>query len=61
VESAQDDVTEAWWEHLGSSKEFKKKIIERMGRTFYRRVFQPAIRHAWGEGEKIRADPRLIA
>jgi len=30
-------------------EEFEEKIIGRMGRTFYRRVFQRAIRHAWDE------------
>src|SRR5207237_10770583 len=45
----QDDVTEAWWEHLGSEQEFEHKIVERMGKTFYRRIFQPAIRRAWDE------------
>ncbi|MDQ3815975.1 MAG: hypothetical protein M3347_18860 [Armatimonadota bacterium] len=53
----QDDVSEAWWEHLGSDKEFDDKIIHRMGEHFYRHVFQPAIREAWDEGkdyEEIR-------
>jgi hypothetical protein len=43
----QDEVDEPWWEHLGSSEEFEKKIIERMGREFYAEVFQPAIQQAW--------------
>jgi hypothetical protein len=43
-------VTGAWWKHLGSSAEYDKKIIERMGKTFYKRLFQPAIRRAWREG-----------
>jgi hypothetical protein len=42
-----DDVSEPWWEHLGSDEEFKEKIVERMGQPFYRDVFQPAIQHAW--------------
>jgi hypothetical protein len=48
----QGDVSEAWWKHLGSSQEFETKIIERMGKTFYRRTFQPAIRRAWREGKR---------
>src|SRR5262245_42461910 len=43
----QDELDEPWWEHLGSSEEFEKKIIERMGRDFYTEVFQPAIQQAW--------------
>jgi hypothetical protein len=46
----QDEVDEPWWEHLGSSEEFEKKIIERMGPGFYAEVFQPAIQHAWDAG-----------
>jgi hypothetical protein len=37
---------------LGSSQKFSQKIVERMGKTFYRRVFQPALRRAWREGKK---------
>ena len=51
----QEEVDEPWWEHLGSGKEFEEKIIERMGKTFYRRVFQPALRRAWREGQKYEA------
>ncbi len=47
----QDDVDEPWWEHLGSSEEFEKKIIERMDRDFYTQVFQPAIQQAWDAGQ----------
>jgi hypothetical protein len=53
----QDEVSEPWWEHLGSSAEFERKIIRRMGETFYREVFQPAIEQAWDAGksyEEIR-------
>jgi hypothetical protein len=46
------DVSEEWWRHLGSSQKFSQKIVERMGKTFYRRVFQPALRRAWREGKK---------
>jgi hypothetical protein len=45
-----DEITEGWWEHLGSSEEFENKIIERMGKTFYKRVFQPSIKRAWDAG-----------
>ena len=48
----RDDLSEAWWQHLGSSHEFTTKVVERMGTTFYRRVFQPALRRAWREGKK---------
>ena len=48
----REDVGEAWWEHLGSAEEFTKKIVQRMGKTFYQRVFQPALRRAWREGKK---------
>ena len=47
----QEDVSTPWWEHLGSSDEFDEKIIERMGRPFYREVFQPAIKDAWDAGK----------
>jgi hypothetical protein len=33
-------VDEPWWEHLGSGEEFEQKIIERMGRDFYAKIFQ---------------------
>jgi hypothetical protein len=48
----QDEVDEPWWEHLGSSEEFEKKIVDRMGRDFYTQVFQPAIQHAWDAGRQ---------
>jgi hypothetical protein len=51
----QDDVSEEWSRHLGSAPEFTAKIVERMGKTFYRRVFQPALRRAWREGQKYEA------
>ena len=47
----EDQVDEPWWEHLGSGAEFERKIIERMGRAFYRQVFQPAIKQAWDAGK----------
>jgi len=48
----QDEVDEPWWEHLGSSDEFERKIIERMGRDFYVEVFQPAVQQAWDAGQR---------
>jgi hypothetical protein len=56
-----EDFDEPWWEHLGSKEEFEQKIIERMGKTFYIKVFQPAIRRAWKEKkryEEIRDELR---
>jgi hypothetical protein len=47
----EDQTDEPWWEHLGSGEEFERKIIERMGREFYRQVFQPAIQQAWDAGQ----------
>ncbi len=52
-----DDVLEQWWEHLGSDDEFEQKIIKRMGQTFYRDVFQPAVQRAW-HAEKSYEDIR---
>ena len=45
------NTAEPWWHHLGSDKEFRSKIVQRMGDDFYRTVFQPAIRQAWAEGK----------
>lgn len=49
------------WRTLGDEPQtdelFGKEIVERMGRTFYRRVFAPAIRRARKDGksyEEIR-------
>lgn len=47
----RDEATEEWWKHLGSGPEFERKIIERMGPTFYAQVFQPAVRQAWEAGK----------
>ena len=52
-----DDVSEPWWEHLGSDDEFNEKIIGRMGKTFYHDVFQPAVQRAW-DAEKSYEDSR---
>jgi hypothetical protein len=41
-----EDRTEAWWEHLGLAREFEQKIVGRMGKSFYRGVFRPAVRRA---------------
>jgi hypothetical protein len=48
----REELGEAWWQHLGSAEEFATKIVERMGKTFYRRIFQPLLRQAWEEGKK---------
>jgi hypothetical protein len=48
----QEEMDEPWWEHLGSGEEFEQKIVERMGREFYADTFQPAVRHAWDDGQK---------
>jgi hypothetical protein len=52
-----------WWRFLGSAREFDDAIVRRMGRDFYRRVFGPALKKAWGRGleyegirDSIRAD-----
>ena len=50
--ATREDFTEAWWTHLGSAAEFADKIVVRMGKSFYRRVFQPAVRRAWKEGQR---------
>jgi len=47
----RDETTEAWWKHLGSGPEFERKVVERMGPTFYKEVFQPAVRQAWEAGK----------
>jgi hypothetical protein len=52
-----DDVSEQWWEHLGSDEEFEQKIIKRMGQAFYRDAFQPAVQRAW-DAEKSYEDIR---
>jgi hypothetical protein len=56
-----EEITLPWWHRLASPEEFERKIIERMGRTFYEQVFQPAIARAWREGksyEEIRDSVR---
>ena len=42
---------EKWWRKLASPQEFDEKIIERMGRDFYEKVFSPAIKKAKEEGK----------
>jgi len=52
-----EEITIPWWHELASPEELEKTIIERMGREFYERIFQPAIARAWHEGkmyEEIR-------
>ena len=48
---------EKWWEKLASAREFDEKIVDRMGRDFYEKVFSPAVLKAYQEGksyEEIR-------
>lgn len=40
-----------WWEKLADAKEFDEKIIERMGKDFYYKVFVPSIEKAMEEGK----------
>lgn len=47
-----DEVGESWWEHLGSTEEFQRKVVGRMGEAFYREVFQPAVLQAWESGQR---------
>ena len=47
----EDDTSEPWWEHLGSDAEFERKIVQRMGTSFYHEVFQPAVQQAWEAGQ----------
>ena len=48
----QEDFTEAWWTRLGSAAEFAEKIVARISKSFYHRVFQPAVRRAWKAGQR---------
>ena len=47
----EDDTSEPWWEHLGSDAEFERRIVQRMGTSFYHEVFQPAVQRAWEAGQ----------
>lgn len=54
---AGDRARQDWGRFLGSAAEFDDIIVRRMGRDFYRTVFRPALREAWGSGldyEEIR-------
>jgi hypothetical protein len=51
-QARQEELDEPWWEHLGTSAEFEQKIVERMGREFYAKVFQPAVKQAWDAGKR---------
>jgi len=50
-EFVEGRTTEKWWEKMASAPEFDEKIIERMGREFYDKVFSPAITSAYEEGK----------
>jgi hypothetical protein len=43
----REEVTAAWWEHLGSEGEFAERIVARMGKTFYQHSKK-------GQKEKMR-------
>lgn len=43
-------VHDEWWRHFGSSDEYQRKIVRRMGEDFYRRTFAPTIRGAFEQG-----------
>lgn len=47
-----EEVGELWWEHMGSAEEFARKVVGRMGETFYREVFQPAVKEAWNNDQR---------
>ncbi len=42
---------EKWWRKLATPEEFNEKIINRMGKDFYEKVFRPAIEKAYEEGK----------
>ncbi len=42
---------EKWWEKLATPSEFDEKVVNRMGRDFYEKVFSPAILKAYEEGK----------
>jgi hypothetical protein len=48
----EDDHSDEWWRDFGSDEEFDDKIIHRMGESFYRHVFAPAVREAWDDGQE---------
>ena len=43
--------SEKWWRRLATPQEFDEKIIHRMGRDFYEKVFKPTIEKAFNEGK----------
>jgi hypothetical protein len=48
---------EDWWKHMGSTDEFERKVIRRMGEDFYRHTFAPALKSAFESGmsyEEVR-------
>ncbi len=42
---------EKWWEKLATPSEFDEKVVNRMGREFYEKVFSPALLRAYEEGK----------
>jgi putative lipoic acid-binding regulatory protein len=41
-----------WWEKLATPAEFDEKIVNRMGKEFYEKVFSPTIEKLYREGKK---------
>jgi len=41
-----------WWEKLATPAEFDEKIVNRMGKEFYEKVFSPTIEKLYQEGKK---------
>ncbi|WP_456455684.1 hypothetical protein [Thermovibrio sp.] len=42
---------EKWWEKLATPSEFDEKVVNRIGKEFYEKVFSPAILKAYEEGK----------
>ncbi|WP_456396966.1 hypothetical protein [Desulfurobacterium sp.] len=40
-----------WWRKMASPAEFDEKIVERMGREFYEKVFHKAVEKAFNDGK----------
>jgi len=50
-EFVEGKTTKKWWEKMASAPEFDEKVVERMGREFYDKVFSPAIISAYEKGK----------
>jgi hypothetical protein len=55
VEKKKPVLNKQGWHELSGKAQtdalFQREIVDRMGATFYRRVFAPAIRKAWAAGK----------